>query len=404
LLGCIQSANLLIPLLLTPYLIKTVGISNFGKIVFSQSVILTLNILIEYGFNLSATRSISINRADQLKVNEIYSATFGAKLLLISIAFAILCLLLFIPLFSENKTLLLLSFSLAIGQMLTPVWVFQGIEQITTFAVINIICKALYVISIFLFLTKPSQYIYANLFLGVSAILTGLLSMIYLLKKNNIAIIAVAPKKIWFALQESFHYFISAFSLSVYSYSNSAIISFFTNYESVGLYGIVEKVMQTAKQVLIVYSQVVHPAACRIADKSYDDYKKFLFRIYVPFFVAFALFCTLIFLYAPAISHYFHASNIGKSVLLIRIIVFALILTCSNIPAYLSLLALHLPKSYSSVFLISSLISIILNVILTYSFGVTGCVINILITELLITIGLHITLQFKHKRYALFNL
>ncbi len=403
-LGIIQSANLLIPLMLTPYLIKTTGISNYGKIVFSQSVMLTLNILVEYGFNLSATRSISINRTDPQKINEIYSATYGAKLLLICGAFIIFCMFLPVSIFGENYKILFLSFSILLGQLLTPIWAFQGLEKISTYAVINIIFKTLYIAAVFTFLTKPGQYVYANLFLGISGILTGICSIVYLYIKTGIKFTPVAPNKVFETLKEGFHYFISAFSLSIYSYSNSAVLAFFTNYESVGLYSIVEKIMQASKQILIVYSQVVHPAACRIADKSYTEYKRFLFRAFIPFFTVFTIFCFGLFLWAPLVSRYFNASDVAKAAFLTRILVFALIITCANIPAYLSLLALHLPKSYSLVFVISSGVSIVLNIMLTYIFGLTGTVINILITEFLITLGLHLTLQLKHKKYALFNL
>ena len=122
------------------------------------------------------------------------------------------------------------------------------------------------------------------------------------------------------------------------------------------------------------------------------------------FFTVFTIFCFGLFLWAPLVSRYFNASDVAKAAFLTRILVFALIITCANIPAYLSLLALHLPKSYSLVFVISSGVSIVLNIMLTYIFGLTGTVINILITEFLITLGLHLTLQLKHKKYALFNL
>ena len=61
-LSLIQATNFILPLLTVPYIIITVGWLNFGAITFAQSFFSYLLYLTEYGFNITATREISINK------------------------------------------------------------------------------------------------------------------------------------------------------------------------------------------------------------------------------------------------------------------------------------------------------------------------------------------------------
>lgn len=402
-LGSIQSINLLLPLVLTPYLIRVVGLANFGKITFAAAVINIFSLIQDYGFNLTGTKEIALKKNDHSALSKTVSGILLTKIFLLVLTFLLLNIGLFTPLLSANKPLFLLSFFICIGQAFNPIWIFQGLEKMRQYAIVNVFFKICYMVSIFLWIRQPKDFLYVNALFGASVLCTGIVCLILLRTKFDIRLVRVSIKNVIHYLRTSFYYFISGFFVNISSYAGSAILGVFTNYRIVGLYGVIEKILLLVRQLLIIYSQVIYPAACRKANESIQEYAKFMKRAFAPFFIFFVLILTAIFIFAPEIAWYFNKSDIDMLAKGIRIILVAALFTSLNIPAYQSLLAYNFSKSYTFVLITSSVISVLLNFFMASHFGFYGSVINLLITEFIMMTGLHAILQFYHKEYALFN-
>ena len=100
-------ARYLLPLVVVPYLARVLTPSGWGKVAFAQGFSAYLMLVVEYGFNLSATREVARLRGDREKVAAILAGVTGAKFLL-----AALCVLAgwtavrWVPLFRNDQALL----------------------------------------------------------------------------------------------------------------------------------------------------------------------------------------------------------------------------------------------------------------------------------------------------------
>ena len=78
----------------------------YGKVIFVQTIVAYFSIIIQFGFNNSATKEVSMHRNDKLKLNNIVSAILEIKFVLWLSSLLILILLVnLIPGFEEDKWL-----------------------------------------------------------------------------------------------------------------------------------------------------------------------------------------------------------------------------------------------------------------------------------------------------------
>ncbi|EFO2744992.1 O100 family O-antigen flippase, partial [Escherichia coli] len=67
-LGLIQGSSFLLPLILLPFLIKTLGTETYGKMILYQVFFLYLSTIIDFGYNFSATQNIARNQNDSYHI------------------------------------------------------------------------------------------------------------------------------------------------------------------------------------------------------------------------------------------------------------------------------------------------------------------------------------------------
>ena len=139
-LSILEIIGLLLPLISYPYVIRCVGVDNYGIVVFCQAIIAYVIVVINFGYNVSATRKISENRTDILKIREVYSSVVYQKLFIF-----LICIIggLFVLLFLQyDYFIVLLGFiGLCIQEVFFPIWLFQGIEKMKFITIITFVAK-----------------------------------------------------------------------------------------------------------------------------------------------------------------------------------------------------------------------------------------------------------------------
>jgi PST family polysaccharide transporter len=93
-----------------PLLIQSIGVDQFGLVNLSLSIIVLLNILVGFGYNLSAPREIAINQGNKEALSHVVSKVFSGKVLLAFFAtFLVLIGSFVFNLFQEYRMILVFS-------------------------------------------------------------------------------------------------------------------------------------------------------------------------------------------------------------------------------------------------------------------------------------------------------
>ncbi|OOF86128.1 oligosaccharide flippase family protein [Rodentibacter ratti] len=259
-LSVLQVINYVLPLLTLPYLVRVLDVETYGLVMFAQSFIIFFNILVDFGFNLSATKDVAIYRENKEKLTEVYSSVMIIKCLLILVSLILLTLIIHLSdRFLGNKSVYYLSFLWVIGQALFPVWYFQGIEKMKYITVVNIVAKFLFTGCIFLFVKENSDYLFVPLFNGLGMVIAAIISLwlVHISLKQKICWQKLST--LWFYFKQSSTFFLSRASLSIYTSANSFVLGLFSTNTVVGYYAIADQLYKALQAFYTPLSQVLYP-------------------------------------------------------------------------------------------------------------------------------------------------
>ncbi|MHA6247681.1 flippase [Pontibacter sp. CAU 1760] len=403
-LGITQGANFLLSVFTFPYLVRVLGVERFGLIVLLQTVMLYFTVLTDYGFNLTATQDVSVNRKDKRAVSDTFSEVLSAKVFLLAVSLLLLLTLLWlIPAFQDYRMIALLSFPIVVGQVLQPAWFFQGIEQMKYITYINILVRGLYAISVFTFIHGPDDYLLVNLLNGLSLIIGGIVSLALVFRQFSISFRLPAMGHVKAQLVKSWSIFFSTLTVFIANNSNLLILGLFASPLVLGYYSIAEKTFQITRTFAVILHQVVYPRVCLLAQESVDELKLFLKNITKLILATFVPLSLLVFVLADFIVLLISGKPLPEAALVLRIVSFGPTMAALNIPAAQTMLAYHFTKSYTLVVGIGAVVNVALNFVLAYYFQATGTAISIMVTEALITFLLYARLHRSHPAFSFFT-
>jgi PST family polysaccharide transporter len=319
----LQGINYLLPLLTFPFLFRVLGVKYFGLISFGYTFTQFLVILTDFGFNLSATKYISIHRDNREAVNKYLNSVFVCRILLAATSLLILLLLIStLDRFKQDPYFYISYFGIVIGNMMFPQWYFQGMEKMKYITAFNVIAKSISFIPLFIFIREPGDYMLAPLFYSAGFILAGLTSIYIIYYKEKMQCFIPTLKDIRYAFCDSFSYFLSRLSLSMFTNINTFVIGLFCSNAAVGYYSAAEKLYQAYNLLLLPFTGVLFP---HIAKTRNITFFKRVMKNIIP--VNIILLAAILILSAPLTSLIYDISPQSPTLTIFRILICACFLT-----------------------------------------------------------------------------
>jgi len=400
-LSILQGVNLILPLITLPYLVKVLGVELFGLLAFATTTMVYFNLLVDYGFNLTATREISIYRDNKEKLVEIFSSVMIIKFILIIISFTLLVLLVFfVEKFRQDSLVYFLTFGIVIGQALFPVWFFQGIERMKYITFLNVLSKIIFTVAVFIFINDKSDFLWVPTFTTLGFLVAGMYSLIIIKNEFKIELKRQSVQTLKNYIINGWDIFVSQIGINLYRYTNILILGIFSNNLYVGYYAIAEKLLIALQSLQAPMGQALFPfVSKKFSQLSIQTSIQLLFKYTYLVFI----FLLLIYITSLVFSDYIIIFIVGdlKQNILLDFYILLPIVIIGGLNYYFGILGLTnlgMTSYFSKSVLFTGVLNLLISVPLSYIFNDTGAAISLLISETFLIINIILIIKKKYYR------
>lgn len=391
----LQIFNTVIPLLTLPYITRVLGPTEYGVFSIALNIVGYYQVVVEYGFGMSATREVALSEKTPQSVSRIFTAVLlsrGVLVLACTVFSGIYCLLNSIH-GAQCLSLLILSVCM-VGYCVQQNWLFQGMQDMKYISVANMVARTLSVILIFLFVKTEADLLLYCLLYAISPVFSGAIGLALARARYGVHLVKIRAEEIWQELKNGWYVFTTQLSSKVFGAIGITVLGVVASEAEVGIYSAIQKIPLTMMMAWAPISQVLYPVSSRKLQESYLDGRSFVYKmrkIFLPLFMAMALGISLfskwivglVFGAEYAVFHYW----------IIALLLWMVVAINNNFLGVQILLGGGHDKAYSKCFQVGVICTILFNVILIWCFGGMGASIAPLLSELVLMVLLWVQIR-----------
>ena len=386
----LQGLNYIIPLVTLPYLVRVLGIGPFGLISVAQAFAAYFVILTDYGFNFSATRRIAQKHDDLAAVSEIFSAVITIKAAFMVFGLCIMVLILrLVPHFRPDAAVYAVNYGTVIGSVLLPTWLFQGLQDMRTIAILNGITKLASACLLFVFVHSSRDYLVAAALPPLGVLVSGIAGLWICLGRLDLHYKFPRYSQIQEQLADGFHLFVSSASITLYTNTNVFLVGLLAGNVQAGYFSAAEKVVRGVQALLGPITQAIFPHVSAMKAQSKERALQFL-RKTLQVVGAFSLVSSIgLLVFARPVALIIFGSKAAGSIPTLRwIAVLPFVVAVSNILGIQTMIPFRLDRQLSRIYITAGILSLFLSVPLIMRLGSQGAGISVTVIEVLIVLSM----------------
>lgn len=268
-IGIIKILNIGSKYILVGYLIRVLGENGYGTLTWVDSIVQYFIMLINFGFDLYAAKYIVENKNNPKRLNEVIASIYYIKSLLFLLCFILLIPLSFNLQINNYLNLISLMLILGLGEVLMPIWFFQGIEKMKSVTILTFTTKLLLILLTIFFIKKSNDINLYIVFLVFTNAVWGLLGFLKMKKEIQFEFIKISKLTLIKYLKEGYLFFIGKVSTFIFNMGTLFIIGYFYSKGNVAGFDIAIKIVFVFIIPFEVLQQAIYPKFVRGISKSY---------------------------------------------------------------------------------------------------------------------------------------
>lgn len=254
-------SNYFFGLVTVPYLTRVLGPTIYGKVGVGQAFSTYIQLLLDFGFILSATAEIAQVRDNIEKVSRIFISVLYCKIILILISFILtysLCTC--IPFFQLDSKLFILFWAYIAVNSLLPDFLYRGLEKMEIITIRTVIVKLIFMIFVFIFIKNKEQYLLVPIFYMLGSLFAVLFILVDIVKSDKLKWIKVSISDVYIEFKRSSLFFISRIAGTVYSALNTVVLgAVLPGSIDLGFYSASEKLLTAGRGAITPITDSLYP-------------------------------------------------------------------------------------------------------------------------------------------------
>ncbi|MDY2637342.1 MAG: oligosaccharide flippase family protein [Phascolarctobacterium sp.] len=382
----LQFANMILPLLTLPYVTRVLGLNMYGIFSIALNMVGYLQVLVEYGFCMSATRDVAVG--DDCNLNLKFTTVVYSRILLALFGIGIgLFYVAFSNLEAQLYSSVVVLFLCLIGYCVEMTWLFQGKQEMKFISIISIISRTTSTILILLLVNSEKDLVLYCLLYSVSPFLNGCIGCCWAKYKYSLKFVKISFGDIVRELKSGFYVFTIQLSSRVFSSVGVTFLGLFSTFEEVGALAAIQKIPYIIIMLWSPINQVIFPISSKHFSCSFKEGLVFIHSIKKYVLLIFTIFSiSLILSRNYVVEQIFGVEYTSYSYWMIPLILWVIISIDNNFLGIQTLLASRHDKEYGKLFQISVMVTIIVNFILSYFFKGFGAALSPLVSEIIFNV------------------
>lgn len=382
----LKGLEYLLNFILFPYLLRVLGAERFGAIAFMQGIVQYFVIVVDYGFNMTGPRDIARAGSDK-ETGRIFSNIMGAKLGIFGMLTVGAAVFMTITdqVSYDSQALFWVVYLLAAGNLLFPIWFFQGIQQMRYITIVNVLARGMVLMLVFITVKGPDDYLKAAFLQSCTMVLAGLFSYYILFTKYHFIFQCPSLSGMKETLQDGWAIFFSTIAINVYTTTNTVVLGFMTNNEAVGYFSAANKLMESGKGLMVAVTQAVYPHVSALLGDSEEKALSFLKRFFRWYCGFFSLGTVIILLGAGIIIHLLFGNGYEASIVILQwMALIPAAVSVSNVYGIQIMLNFGKQRAFSQILMCAAILDVVCVIPLGYLYSGTGVAVTMSMVELFV--------------------
>lgn len=277
-------AKMIFPLLTLPYLTRVLSKDCYGSVVYVKSVITYLQILVDFGFVLSATKDIVRARQDKAAQEKIIGDVLLARLWLSGAALAVLVILTAaLPILRARPLLALLSFLPVFLTLFLFDFLFRGLERMEAIAMRFVVMRSISTALTFVVIHSDADVLLIPL-LDTLGSLVAVLMVVPQFKQLGLRVrLSRDAAAAWAMLKDSAVYFASNVASTSFSALNTLLLGIILTTQEVAYWGVCIQAVAAVQALYTPITDSLYPVMVR--ERKFSRIKKMV-KLFLPLVLA----------------------------------------------------------------------------------------------------------------------